>query len=505
MKTEMKNIPLTYRLEHAPWNPREKADLAADNASMIELIASIRHAGVIEPIVLWHTNGGECEGVKGPAYIVIAGNRRLAAARAAELEEIPAVVRTGLTELQAREITRIENEVRLGIDPMKDAEQIGKMLELGYEQKEIAARFGVSEAMVCRRVKLLSLHPEVIKELDAKGVKIATNALERIATQFPPDLQLAGVKSFIKRDLTFYRNNNGQDVVCEWKALQRAFSELSFDLDVAPGFDSKSICANCPHRTGAQGDLFGDLGDGKLGSCLAKECYEMQKYNALRDNVRKLAKADEKTELVDLVAVALPLPGDKRLGLSDWLMPEALKPLFGDRRSKKRTVVYFEKNSWESNPRFLWGPSKDDLGVALARVKEDYEADQRNKAARHALEEKVSEERKKLENAIEDLETEIDGKIGVIDKDAIKNAVIKSKKFAKNFDEQCEGILAKLLAEFIRDDYSEFSLDERLAIVRGLGLMKFFSIDEAAWKALDGAREDLDDFELEHGLKDSQK
>ena len=190
------------RLVHVDWNPRTPEELKWDHVEMVPLIASVKSVGVVQPIAVWADKAAieHCDyaAAKHPIDgVVIAGNRRLEAAMAAGLKEIPALVFTDISSAQAQEITRLENEVRLGVDPLKDASLIGSMLGLGYSQKEIAAHFGVSEARICRRRKLLDLVP-AIRELAEKSGKLTADALERIAL-YPKDIQERCAKEVVTR------------------------------------------------------------------------------------------------------------------------------------------------------------------------------------------------------------------------------------------------------------------------------------------------------------------
>lgn len=495
MKSEMKNVKLS-ELVAAPWNPRASEELATDNASMVELIASVRHAGVIEPIVVWRVDAIDSIAETNPETIgklvVIAGNRRTVAARAAGLETIPAVVRTGLTEIQAREITRIENEVRLGIDPFLDAKQIGEMLELGYDQKEIAARFGQSEAMICRRAKLLSINPGVIEAFKAVEADVPVSVYERIATQYSPEIQLKAVKSFVKRNQTAIKT--GASV--KWSWISTEFSNITSDLDADKEID-KYECVNCPRRTGAIGDLFGDLSNGKLGRCLDGECFKRKQYTATLAKVRAIAKASDDTEIIDTDARGMKdLLGNP---FRVYFIDNELKDYFGERKTKKRPTVYFQKFSWESNPRVVWGPSFQDLTTVMARLKEDIA---QAKAARDAEDKAQMENRekwRKLKNTVDNLGDDLDAKFAPFTSGDLK-VEIKKMKFLENVDEPGDDILAGVIAEFLVDEYGQNDLEERLGVAKAIGLTKFLKLDDATWAAWDGAREDLDDFELEHHL-----
>lgn len=252
MKSTEKMISVG-ELTTCPWNPR--GEITPE--SVKDLTASIQARGLLQNIGVWKRPDA-------PGYYVIFGNRRFVACVNAMLAEVRCRV-FECSEVEAHELTRIENEARLGVSPIEDARLVGKMLDLGYSGKEIAAHFGVSEACVTRRRKLLDLSPGWIGR--AERVEIPADALEGVSA-YPRDIQdrvLANVSDWALRE--------------GWSALKRYFNEVTCDLD--SNFDFAGMCSElaerckaCPKRTGAQPDLFGDVEGAALGRCLDKKCYK---------------------------------------------------------------------------------------------------------------------------------------------------------------------------------------------------------------------------------------
>lgn len=138
----------TSVLFHAPWNPR--GEITPE--SVADLTASIKAQGLLQDIGVWRDETN--------ALFVIYGNRRFVACREAGMTEIPAKLYDCPLAV-AQELTRIENEVRLGVDPLEDAKLLNSMRSLGFTQEELAAHFAVPLATVCRRLKLTDLAPEL--------------------------------------------------------------------------------------------------------------------------------------------------------------------------------------------------------------------------------------------------------------------------------------------------------------------------------------------------------
>lgn len=143
-----------------PRQPRQNFDPQA----LAELADSIREHGVIQPLILTE---GE---VGGPEYLLIAGERRLLAARQAGLESVPAIVRAA-SELARLELALIENLQRADLSPLESAEayrQLGDDFSLTHEQ--IAARVGKSRAAVTNTLRLLNLPDEARNALNDEKI-----------------------------------------------------------------------------------------------------------------------------------------------------------------------------------------------------------------------------------------------------------------------------------------------------------------------------------------------
>src|SRR5205085_9422965 len=116
------------------------------------LAASIREVGVLQPVVVRAKEGG---------YELVAGERRLRAARAAGLATIPAVIRDSDDSEGLREAL-IENIHREDLGPLELAEAFQELLEdLGATQEQLAERLGVSRPHVANTIRLLQLAPGV--------------------------------------------------------------------------------------------------------------------------------------------------------------------------------------------------------------------------------------------------------------------------------------------------------------------------------------------------------
>ncbi len=136
--------------------PRRRFDATA----MDELTVSIRERGVLQPILVRPL---------GPRrYEIVAGERRWRAAAAAQLHEIPVVVRD-LDDAAAFEIALVENIQRADLNPLEEAEGYRRLLtDYGHTQEALARIVGKARSHVANLLRLLDLPPE-IREMVAAG------------------------------------------------------------------------------------------------------------------------------------------------------------------------------------------------------------------------------------------------------------------------------------------------------------------------------------------------
>jgi len=131
-----------------------------------ELVRAIRSQGVIEPLVVRPASTGD-HGA-GPRYELIAGERRLRAARMAGLEEVPIVIRN-IDDRGALEMSLVENLAREDLNSVEEARGLERLnRQFGLSHEEIAKRIGKSRPYVTNAIRLLSL-PELVLDMIARG------------------------------------------------------------------------------------------------------------------------------------------------------------------------------------------------------------------------------------------------------------------------------------------------------------------------------------------------
>lgn len=146
-----------------PQQPRARFD----DEALEGLAASIKEVGLLQPIVVRQIGAGE--------YQLVAGERRLRAARMAGLDEIPAIVRDG-DDVSGFTEALVENLQREDLTPLEEAAAYRQLMEdFGLTHEEVALRVGKSRSAVSNTLRLLQL-PAVIQGLLEAGALTAGHA-----------------------------------------------------------------------------------------------------------------------------------------------------------------------------------------------------------------------------------------------------------------------------------------------------------------------------------------
>lgn len=157
---QIKNIPIDLLKPH-PKNPRQEL------RGLAELEASIREKGVLQNLTVVRNKGalGEWSGT----FTVVIGHRRLAAAKEAGLIELPCAI-VDMTEEEQITTMMSENVQRNDLLPYEQAHGYQTMLDLGISVKDMAAKTGVSERTVYRRLKLTEFDQEKLTAASNKAI-----------------------------------------------------------------------------------------------------------------------------------------------------------------------------------------------------------------------------------------------------------------------------------------------------------------------------------------------
>ncbi len=172
-------------------NPRQPRQHMTPEA-LEELAASIREHGVLQPLLV-------TRGERPGTYILVAGERRWRAARAAGLERVPVLVRE-LTERERLELALVENVQRADLNPLEEAEAYRQLHEeFGLSHAEIARRVGKSRVAVTNTLRLLKLSAEVKAALLAGEIQ---EGHARALLALPGEEQARALEEIRRRGLT---------------------------------------------------------------------------------------------------------------------------------------------------------------------------------------------------------------------------------------------------------------------------------------------------------------
>jgi ParB family chromosome partitioning protein len=147
-------------IEPNPHQPRT----AFDPEAVDELAQSIRQKGIIQPVVVRRF---------GTGYQLIAGERRLRAARQADLQSVPALILNIGTDEEMMEISLIENIQREDLNPIEEARAYRTLMEeCVLTQEEVARKVGKDRSTVANTLRLLNLSSQVREALQTDQISM---------------------------------------------------------------------------------------------------------------------------------------------------------------------------------------------------------------------------------------------------------------------------------------------------------------------------------------------
>ena len=140
-----------------PVQPRRRFD----DEALAELSESIKTYGILNPLTVR---------LRGGKYELVAGERRLRAAKLAGLQEVPCILLDVNME-DASLIALVENLQRRDLDFIEEAAGINQLIRMfGMSQEEAARRIGKSQSAVANKLRLLKLPPDVLEALRENGL-----------------------------------------------------------------------------------------------------------------------------------------------------------------------------------------------------------------------------------------------------------------------------------------------------------------------------------------------
>jgi ParB family transcriptional regulator, chromosome partitioning protein len=155
--TGLREIPVDL-IRPNPTQPRREFD----DEALIALSESVKARGILQPIVVRPLAGG--------AFELVAGERRLRAAKLAGLELVPAIVRE-TAESERLELALIENMARQDLNAVEEARACATLVEdLGLTKEELGRRVGRSRVAVSNLIRMLELPDEALAMIESGGL-----------------------------------------------------------------------------------------------------------------------------------------------------------------------------------------------------------------------------------------------------------------------------------------------------------------------------------------------
>ena len=158
-KKEGRLVSLPLGIIHpSPYQPR----IVFDEGELRGLSESIRRNGLLQPLTVRRRADG--------GYELIAGERRLRAARLAGLTRVPCL-EMATDDRRAALLGLVENVQRADLNPFEEAEAIRRLMdEWGVTQLEVAQRLGKAQSTVANKLRLLRLAPALRRRILAAGL-----------------------------------------------------------------------------------------------------------------------------------------------------------------------------------------------------------------------------------------------------------------------------------------------------------------------------------------------
>jgi len=194
------------KIDVNPMQPRSDFD----HESLENLTNSIKEHGIVQPLILASTDNG---------YQVIAGERRLRAAKLLEFDKVPAIIRD-IKEQQKLELALVENIQRKDLNPIEEAVAYQRLIdEFSLTQEEVAKRVGKSRSVITNTLRLLTLPSEIQKALISGKINYS---VARVIVGLPVEERIKFFQKVISQDLTVRAVENQAKQISVQKHTRKA-------------------------------------------------------------------------------------------------------------------------------------------------------------------------------------------------------------------------------------------------------------------------------------------
>ena len=152
----------TDKVKPNPYQPRRDFD----EARLEDLAQSIKQYGVLQPLTVSRVEVEKENGGIVTEYELIAGERRLRAAKLAGVSQVPVIIRVGDTSMMKLELAIIENLQREDLNAVDRARAFFQLTsEFKFTHNEVAKKVGRSREYVSNTLRILVLSEEILKAL----------------------------------------------------------------------------------------------------------------------------------------------------------------------------------------------------------------------------------------------------------------------------------------------------------------------------------------------------
>ncbi|NVK16495.1 MAG: ParB/RepB/Spo0J family partition protein [Rhodobacteraceae bacterium] len=215
-----------------------------------DLTASIKEKGVLQPLIVRPRPGGK--------YEIVAGERRWRASQAAQLHEVPVLIRD-YSDLEMMEVAIIENIQRSDLNAMEEAQSYKQLMEkFGHTQEKMAEALGKSRSHIANLVRLLHL-PEDVQILvqerklsagHARALITSDNASELAAKIVKGGLSVRATEALVKKDAAGIQSSGAKkartapEKDADTRALEgdlSAMLKLKVSIDHKPGGEAGAV------------------------------------------------------------------------------------------------------------------------------------------------------------------------------------------------------------------------------------------------------------------------
>ncbi len=198
---DKRNADMQLPIEKLFANPNQPRHIFVQE-DLDDLTASIKEKGIIQPLIVRPTDGGNFE--------IVAGERRWRAAQQARLHQVPVLVRD-LDDVEVLEIAIIENIQRADLNAIEEAAGYRQLMDsFGHTQEKLAEALGKSRSHIANLMRLLTLPADVQKLLEegklsaghARALVTVDNASELAKAIVKGGLSVRATEALVKKQLS---------------------------------------------------------------------------------------------------------------------------------------------------------------------------------------------------------------------------------------------------------------------------------------------------------------